>query len=131
MLSEINQNKFIEHAEFAGNLYGTSHKAVSELLTKNTIPILDLDEQGVRNIKKQSSFDAVFVFIEPPSIQDLEKRLIGRGTETNESLMKRMEAAKSSLDYAMEGVYDVRIVNDDFDKAYLRFEKFLRGQFDL
>merc|ERR1712117_537838 len=98
-------------------------EAVKSLLEDQKIPILDLDEQGVRNIKKQGEgdFNGVFIFIGPPSVRALEKRLIGRGTENEESLKRRMAAAKSSIEYAMEeGVYDVSIVNDDFDSAYVK-----------
>ena len=133
MKTQISMGEFIEHAEFAGNLYGTSHHAVKSLLENEKIPILDLDEQGVKNMKKQGGdFDGLFIFIGPPSVKALEKRLIGRGTENEESLKRRMAAAKSSIEYAMEaGVYDVSIVNDDFDSAYVKFESFLKEQFDL
>lgn len=133
MRKEIDQGKFIEHVEFAGNLYGTSHRAIFEVLDNNRIPILDFDEQGVKKIKRLKRFSPVFVFIEPPSMDVLEKRLIGRGTEDEESLGRRMESAESSLFYArgVEEPFDVRIVNDELSVACVEFEQFLMKNFDL
>jgi len=130
MKQQIVENKFIEHVEFAGNLYGTSR---IEMKDANTIPILDFDEQGVKKIKALGGYDPVYVFIEPPSIKVLERRLIGRGSEDEKSLKRRMESAESSLKYARgaRGPYDVRIVNDDLTVAYDELEQFLRGEFDF
>ena len=87
-------------------MYGTSKKAVRDVAEQNKICILDIDEQGVKNLKKISDINPLFCFIKPPSIEILEERLRGRGTETEESFQKRMATAKSAIDYADSGVYD-------------------------
>jgi len=133
MEQQIQENLFIEHVKFAGNLYGTSHFEL-DLSRKDSIPILDFNEQGVKKIKKLFNiYNPVYVFIEPPSMNILEERLIGRGSEDEESLKMRMKSAESSLEYARgaRGPYDVRIVNDDLTVAYDELEQFLRMEFDF
>jgi guanylate kinase len=87
-------------------MYGTSKKAVRDVAEQNKICILDVDEQGVKALK-ETEFMPIYVFIKPPSIEELEKRLRGRGTESEESFQKRMATAKSAIQYAdTPGVYD-------------------------
>ena len=75
---------------------------------------------------KQSNFPARYVFIAPPSDEELEKRLRGRGTEKEESIQKRLEQAKKELEYSKTpGVHDKIIVNDDLEKAYKELEDFV------
>merc|ERR1712110_213153 len=109
MKNAIAEQKFLEHAQFAGNYYGTSKFSIEQEQAEKKIPILDLDEQGVRNIKQvcaeKTDFQAKFVFVQPPSVDDLESRLRERGTETEESLKRRMDKAKSAMEYAI-GVGD-------------------------
>lgn len=82
-------------------------------------------QQGVKQIKT-SSISARYVFIAPPSVEELEKRLRGRGTEKEESIVKRLAQAKKELEYSeVEGVHDIIIVNDDLDKAYKELEAFI------
>lgn len=121
----IAKDGFIEWAQFSGNYYGTSIAAVRDVsdLQKKTC-ILDIDMQGVKQVKK-TDLNARFVFLAPPSIADLRKRLEGRGTETADSLQKRLQAAESELEYAKEeGAHDQIIVNDDLDKAYTELKAF-------
>ena len=119
------EGKFIEHAEFSGNLYGTSKRAVSDVLNKGQVCVLDVEEQGVRSIK-ETDFDALYVFVKPPSIDALRQRLQGRGTETEESLERRMNTALSAIQFSEQsGVYDIIIVNDDLNTAYQELEAFL------
>ena len=81
--------------------------------------------QGVKQIK-QSSISARFVFIAPPSTEELERRLRGRGTENEASVQKRLNQAKKELEYSeTPGVHDIIIVNDDLDKAYQELEGFV------
>lgn len=79
------------------------------------------------NVKK-TDLHARFLFIEPPSLEELERRMRGRGTETDESIKLRLETAKKELEYASkEGSHDKIIVNDDLDKAYEELEAFVLG----
>jgi guanylate kinase len=118
MKESINQGEFVEYAEFSGNLYGTSKKAISDISSSGRICVLDIDTQGVKSVK-QTDLNPKYIFIKPPSISDLKERLQGRGTETADSLAKRLKAAQTELDYAEEpGAFDNIIINNDLDMAY-------------
>lgn len=115
---EIDDGKFVEYANVHGNYYGTSVTAVESVQKQGKICILDIDVQGVRNVKT-STLDAIYIFIAPPSVEELEKRLRGRGTETEEAVVKRLKNAKDELDYGMgEGNFDRVFTNDDLEKTF-------------
>ncbi|XP_030628953.1 guanylate kinase isoform X2 [Chanos chanos] len=125
MQSGIDRGEFIEHAEFSGNMYGTSKAAVQDVQAKNLICILDIDMQGVKNIKR-TDLNPIYVFIQPPSIEELEKRLRDRKTESEESLQKRLQAARVDMELSKEtGLFDVVIVNDDLEAAYGKLKEAL------
>ncbi|KAL6491435.1 hypothetical protein MHYP_G00017800 [Metynnis hypsauchen] len=118
MQAGISNGEFIEHAEFSGNLYGTSKAAVQEVQARNLICILDIEMQGVKSIKK-TDLNPIYISIQPPSMDTLEKRLRDRQTESEESLQKRLRAASVDLEISKEpGLFDVVIVNDNLDDAY-------------
>lgn len=124
MQKDIAEGKFLEHAEFSGNLYGTSRAAVQVFYGKQ-ICILDVEEQGVRSIK-DTDLDALYIFIKPPSLDILRERLLSRGTETMESIERRMDTALSAIQFSeTPGIYDTIIINDDLNAAYQRLESFL------
>lgn len=87
---------FVEHARFGGNRYGTSKGTIAEQGGKGKVVVLDIEMEGVKQIKR-SGMDARYVFVAPPSEEELEKRLRGRGTEKEESVLKRLEQAKYAL----------------------------------
>ncbi|CCK69390.1 guanylate kinase KNAG_0C02790 [Huiozyma naganishii CBS 8797] len=120
----IEENKFIEWAQFSGNYYGTTVDSVKQVTSSGKTCILDIDMQGVIAVKK-SDLNARFLFVAPPSVDDLRKRLEGRGTETAESLQKRLDAAKAELEYAQTGAHDKTVVNDDLEKAYKELKEFI------
>ncbi|XP_027951737.1 guanylate kinase isoform X1 [Eumetopias jubatus] len=125
MQRDIAAGDFIEHAEFSGNLYGTSKAAVRAVQAMNRICVLDVDLQGVRNIKK-TDLQPIYVFVQPPSLDVLEQRLRQRNTETEESLAKRLAAAQVDLESSKEqGLFDLVIVNDNLDAAYRALEEAL------
>ncbi|KAK2511056.1 Guk1 [Columba guinea] len=118
MQKEIDAGEFIEHAEFSGNMYGTSKGAVQAVQAQNQICVLDIDIQGVKNIKR-TDLNPIYISVQPPSIDILEKRLRDRKTETEESLLKRLTAARVDLELSKEpGLFDLVIINDDLEKAY-------------
>ncbi|KAJ4921216.1 hypothetical protein JOQ06_019474 [Pogonophryne albipinna] len=118
MQEGIDNGDFIENAEFSGNLYGTSKEAIQDVIDKNLMCILDVDIQGVRRIK-ETELNPIYISIQPPSMDVLEKRLRDRQTETEESLQKRLEAARIDMELSNEpGVFDVVIINDDLERAY-------------
>lgn len=123
--SLIAKDGFVEHAKFGGNRYGTSKATIEEQTAKGRVVLLDIEMEGVKQIK-QSGIDARYVFIAPPDMQALEARLRGRGTEKEESVIKRLEQAKLELEYSeTPGVHDRIIVNSELDKAYKEFEEFV------
>lgn len=128
MRADVAAGQFIEHAEFAGKMYGTSKAAIQAVLDGNKICVLDVDEQGVKNIKG-ADFNSIYIFIAPPSMEELEKRLRGRGTESEESLKKRMETAGSAMEFTKSGAYDLVLVNDDLEEAYKKLKQFIQSKF--
>lgn len=94
----VQAGEFIETAVFSGNLYGTSFAAVEQVQSAGKVCVLDIEVEGVKQIKK-SHLNALFVFIEPPSIEELERRLRGRKTETEESLRLRLDTARQEVVY--------------------------------
>jgi len=118
MRAEIEADKFIESAEFSGNLYGTSKESVHKCRSQGKICVLDIDSQGVRSLKKVTNLSPVYVFVKPPSLDTLEERLRRRKTESEESLTKRLTAAREEIAFGEEeGVFDALIVNDDLNVA--------------
>ena len=118
MLAAIERGEFIESAEFSGNLYGTSIRAVQDAVATGRICILEIDMQGVKQVK-QTTLNPLYVFVKPPSFQILEERLRHRGSEDEESIQRRLGFAKEELAYAsMDGVFDRVVVNDDLENAY-------------
>lgn len=120
----INNGKFLEWAQFSGNYYGTSVKAVEDIIKNGKICLLDIDMQGVKSIK-QSNLDAKYLFLSPPNVEELKKRLTGRGTESEESINKRLTAAIAEMEYSKTGAHDKIIINDDLNKAYEELKEYL------
>ena len=104
------------------------HTIIQDSLA-GVICILDIDVQGVKSMKK-TSFQSNYIFVSPPSLEILEQRLRGRGTETEESLKKRLEAAKVDMVYGeASGNFDLVIINDKLDEAYNKLETFLKEKY--
>ena len=130
-LSLKEKGEFIESAEFSGNMYGTSKMAIQSVQEKGQICILDIEMQGVMQIKKIPELDPNYVFVQPPSIEELERRLKERKTETEESLKKRLDTAKRELEYgANKDNFDIIIVNKDVDVASAELRAFMIGHIE-
>ncbi|KAF9005906.1 P-loop containing nucleoside triphosphate hydrolase protein [Cyathus striatus] len=126
-LDLVQEGAFIEHAEFSGNFYGTSRQAVCTVQDQGRRCILDIEAQGVRQIK-QTNLNPVYLFISPPSMTALRSRLQQRGTESEASVQKRLATALSEIEYAKQpNVHDLVIVNDDLDRAYDLFKQIAQG----
>ncbi|ABR29976.1 guanylate kinase [Thermosipho melanesiensis] len=108
--------EFLEWAQVHGNLYGTPKKFVVENIKKGNRIILDIDVQGALQVKKNFS-DAVFVFVAPPSYKVLRDRLLKRGTESEEIMLKRFENAKWEMSKIKE--FDYLIINSDLEKSII------------
>jgi guanylate kinase len=109
------QDLFLEWAEVHGNLYGTSISAVQAAAEQGLDIILDIDVQGARQVKRKLGDKGVFIFIAPPSLAELERRLAGRSTETEANIARRLANAKEEM--KSMGNYDYVIVNDVLDQA--------------
>jgi len=125
MEKEIAEGKFIETAEYSGNLYGTSIEAVQSIQSKGLTCLLDLDIQGVLSMKKKN-LNPRCLFIRPPSIDDLKLRLQKRGEK---NIQQRIEIAKRELEFAEKSpaIFDQIIVNDAFDESFQKFKNFVRN----
>lgn len=110
----VAEDAFLEWASYNGNSYGTPRKAVESSLARGKNVICEIDPQGAFQICSQFP-EAVLIFIAPPSLEELKRRLKQRGSETLESLDKRMAIAEVELSQQMR--YDAVLVNDDLDKA--------------
>ena len=112
----------LEWAEFAGNLYGTPRQPVEEHLAGGRPVLLEIELEGARQVRR--SFPAGFqVFLEPPSFEELERRIRGRGTDSEEAISRRLERARVELDAAPE--FDARLVNGDLETALAELERLM------
>ncbi|MDE7280658.1 MAG: guanylate kinase [Ruminiclostridium sp.] len=110
----IADGELLEHTEYCGNYYGTPKQTVMETLELGQNVVLKIEIEGAENVKKLMP-EAVLVFILPPSMQELSRRLHKRGTEDEETIAKRLKQAEKEISFAEN--YDYVIVNDDLDKA--------------
>lgn len=114
----VEKNKFIEYANVHTNMYGTTFEGVDRVRNKGKICILDIDVQGVRNVKR-SELVCKYIFVSPPGMEQLESRLRSRNTETEEKIQIRLRNAVDELAYGNEeGAFDSVIVNEDLNVAY-------------
>lgn len=118
----------LEWAEYAGNCYGTPLSSVLEQMKAGKQVILEIDVQGGFQIREKMP-EAHLVFIEPPSMEELEKRLRGRGTEDDETIARRLKAAELELSRKEE--YDIRLVNDNLDEAARKLAAYVDEQAEL
>jgi guanylate kinase len=110
----IDAGEFLEHAEFAGNLYGTPRRPVLERLAAGAPALLEIELQGARQIRAALP-EALLVFLAPPSWQELERRLTARATEPAEVIARRL--ARAQVEMAAEDEFDETVVNDDVELA--------------
>ncbi len=111
---KLKAGDFLEHANVFGNHYGTSKSLIEKELQSGKDVILVIDTQGALQLK--GKIDATFIFISPPSFEELKKRLIQRRTETPEKIEKRLKTAREELE--MISHYDYHIINDDLTAAF-------------
>lgn len=108
--------EFLEYEEvYAGQFYGTLKSELSRIWAQNQDVVFDVDVKGGLRIKEQFPQQSLAIFIQPPSVAELKRRLEGRGTETPETLKKRLDRAEEELSFAPR--FDLCIVNDDLERA--------------
>lgn len=118
----IAEDKFVEYDEvYAGSFYGTLKSEVQRIWDKGHVIIFDVDVKGGVNLKKYFGDKALSVFIQAPSVEELRKRLVARGTDSAEAIAKRVAKASEEMTYADK--FDYILVNDDLQKAYAEAEK--------
>ncbi|QJA06629.1 guanylate kinase [Thermosulfurimonas marina] len=113
--SMVSRGEFVEWAEVHGHLYGTSRAEVEEALARGEDLLLDIDVQGASSLRRFFP-EAVFVFVAPPSLSELERRLRARGTETEEVLQRRLARAREEMTFAPW--FDYVVVNDEVERAF-------------
>lgn len=121
----VERQRFVEHAEVYGNWYGTSIYEVQRAREEHTDLLVEIDVQGARQIMARVP-EAVSVFVLPPSLEVLETRLRGRGTDAEAEIERRLSVARSEL--AEAGRYDYWIVNEDLDAAAAALEGIVRAE---
>ena len=123
-LRRIAENDFLEYDEHFGNYYGTPKSFVQETLQKKSV-ILEIDVVGALNTKKAIP-ESVLIMIAPPSVEELKRRLVGRGTETDDDIENRLSRLEYEL--AQRDKYDYVIVNDDLEQAIGQIENILDAE---
>lgn len=118
----VKNGAFLEWAEFSGNKYGTKKDYVQKCLKAGNNLILEIDTKGALNVKKIMQ-DAVLIFIAPPSIEELEARLRGRHTETEDAILKRLNSIKLEIENSK--YFDHIVVNDTVSNAVEKIEKII------
>ena len=122
----VKEEKFLEHARVFGYSYGTLKSEINSKITNGINVIVDIDWQGTRQIEEHIPDDIVKIFILPPSIKELEKRLGARATETQESFKKRMSEARKEISHYKE--YDFIIINDDVQESVNKIKLILNSE---
>lgn len=118
----VDNNEFLEWAEFSGNFYGTKKSFVENCIKNGENIILEIDTKGALNVKKIMP-DACLIFIAPPSVEELESRLRGRHTETEDAIQKRLASIKLEMENAKQ--FDYRIINDTVENAVRSLEQIM------
>lgn len=122
---KVSQNGFLEYANVHGNFYGTPKVNVEKMLEEGKDVILEIDIQGALQVKENFS-EGVFIFILPPSMEELKQRIIKRGSETEESLMTRFKNVYKEINYVSK--YNYAVVNDTLDLAVSKVESIIAAE---
>ena len=121
----IRNGQMLEYAEYVGNYYGTPLTYVNETLDKGIDVFLEIEVQGALQVKKKVP-DAVFIFLTPPDLNELQERLVGRGTDSEEVIAQRSERAREEI--ALMSEYDYAIVNDEVPLAAERVKRVIEAE---
>lgn len=121
----IRKDELLEWAEYVGNYYGTPRRFVEETLASGRDVILEIEVQGALQVKQKFS-QGIFLFLAPPDLAELQNRIVGRGTESEETIRHRMEVAKSEIELMDQ--YDYVVVNDVIDCACERIQAIITAE---
>ena len=119
---KIHHKEFLEwEMVYEGKYYGTLKDEIERIWAQNKVPVLDIDVQGAIHVQQQYPVNTFSVFIQPPSVQELKSRLLMRGSETEESLLARIN--KSAFEMTFKSYFENVVINNDFDEACKQAEK--------
>ncbi|WP_047984935.1 guanylate kinase [Ornithinibacillus californiensis] len=121
----IEQGKLLEYAKFVNNYYGTPKDYVLETLDKGHDVFLEIEVQGAMQVKKNFP-EGVFIFLFPPSLEELKNRIVNRGTENEEVILNRLKEARNEIE--MMDAYDYVVVNDDVEQAVARIQSIIQSE---
>ncbi|UXS74870.1 guanylate kinase [Staphylococcus chromogenes] len=121
----IEEDAFIEYAEYVGNYYGTPVQYVRETMNAGHDVFLEIEVEGAKQVRKKFP-DALFIFLAPPSLDHLRERLIGRGTESEEKIQSRVNEARKEVE--MMNLYDYVVVNDEVELAKDRIQAIVEAE---
>ncbi|MBN9652790.1 guanylate kinase [Halobacillus litoralis] len=121
----ISEGQLIEHAEYVGNYYGTPRQYVEQTLNEGKDVFLEIEVQGALKVRENFP-EGVFVFLIPPSLEELKDRIVNRGTETEDKVKNRLKAAKEEID--MMDAYDYVVVNDQIDNAVTKVKSIVSSE---
>jgi len=121
----IDQNKLLEYAQYVNNYYGTPRKYVKETLASGHDVFLEIEVQGALQVK-QNFPQGVFIFLFPPSLEELKKRITSRGTESEDLVSHRLQKANQEIN--MMDYYDYVVVNDDVDHAVSKIQAIIQSE---
>ncbi|HLR07874.1 MAG TPA: guanylate kinase [Bacillota bacterium] len=121
----IRQNAFLEYAQYVNNYYGTPRAYVEETLAAGHDVFLEIEVQGALQVKENFP-EGVFIFLFPPSLEELKNRIINRGTESDERVVARLKKAKKEIE--MMDYYDYVVVNDDVDAAVRKVQSIIESE---
>jgi len=122
---KVANEEFLEWEPYSGHKYGTLRSEVDKLVESGYFPLLDIEVKGALNVQELYGPDVVSIFIEPPSMDELKNRLSNRGSETDESLSKRLKRAEMEMEYADH--FDYSVVNDDLETAYAEVKEIIES----
>src|SRR5690625_4024585 len=121
----IDQNKLLEYAQYVNNYYGTPRKYVKQTLASGHDVFLEIEVQGALQVKENYP-QGVFIFLFPPSIEELKNRITNRGTESKNLVLDRLQKARKEID--MMDYYDYVVVNDDIDHAVSKIKAIIQSE---
>ncbi|SFL98385.1 guanylate kinase [Gracilibacillus orientalis] len=121
----INEKKMLEYAEYVGNYYGTPKQYVEDTIEKGHDVFLEIEVQGALQVKENFP-QGVFIFLIPPSLEELKNRIIDRGTETEDLIMNRLKEARNEIE--MMDKYDYVVVNDNINEAVKKVQAIVQSE---
>lgn len=121
----IKQNQLLEYAQFVGNYYGTPRKYVEDTLAAGHDVFLEIEVQGALQVKENFP-EGVFIFLFPPSLDELKNRIVSRGTESQDLVLKRLRKAKNEIE--LMDAYDYVVVNDNVKRAVTKIQSIIQSE---